>query len=61
MAVLTAKMARVIEAALGQARAELIRMYSDEDIGKVEMNCGKGQIRVKALPERINEPVKFEE
>lgn len=56
----TPQLEQAIEDALEQVRTELIRLYADGDIGKIEVNCGKARIVVKALPERINEPVKFE-
>jgi hypothetical protein len=52
---------KMIDCALKQARAELMRLYADGDIGKIELNCGKQQIRVKATPERIHEPVTIEQ
>lgn len=51
---------KAIEETLEQVRAELIRLYSNNDVGVITLNCGKRQIRVKATPERIREPVQFE-
>lgn len=50
---------RAIENALEQVRAELIRFYTDGDTGKIEIHCGPQQLRVKATPERVNEPVRL--
>jgi hypothetical protein len=52
----TPELERAIENILQQVRAELIRLYSDGDIGTVCVHCGKQQMRVKAAPERIHEP-----
>ena len=49
-----------INEALEQARAELVRFYSDGDVGTITLHVGKKQIRVKATPERSYEPVQFE-
>lgn len=46
-----------IELALEQARAELMRLYADGDVGTVTVHCGRQQMRVKATPERIHEPL----
>lgn len=56
---ITPAIEQAINRALEQARDELIRLYSNGYVGKVELNCGKDQIRVKALPEQVYEPVKF--
>lgn len=50
---------QAIEDALEQVRAELMRMYADGDIGEVTIHVGRDQLRVKATPERINEPVRL--
>jgi hypothetical protein len=60
MMVTTPPLEKAIEDALKQVRAELIRFYGDGDVGKIELHVGKKQIRVKATPERSNEPVQFE-
>lgn len=57
----TTPLERMIEGALEQARAELMRLYADGDVGKIELNCGKDQIRVKATPERVYEPIRIEQ
>lgn len=54
-----AEIAKAIEVALEQARSELVRLYIDHDVGKVEINVGHKRLLVKALPERIRDPVKF--
>lgn len=51
---------KMIERAMAQVRAELIRLYSDGDVGTVTLHCGEKQIRVKAAPERNSEPVRLE-
>lgn len=48
-----------INEALEQARAEIIRFYSDGDVGTITLHVGKKQIRVKATPERSFTPVEF--
>lgn len=57
----TPPLEQMIEKALEQARAELVRLYADGDVGIVALHCGREQIRVKATPERINEPVRLTE
>lgn len=56
---MAAPLEQMIDAALEQVRAELIRMYTDGDTGQVVIHCGKDQVRVKATPERINDPVRL--
>jgi hypothetical protein len=51
---------RAIDDILAQARAELVRMHADGDIGTVVIHCGKEQWRVKAHPERIYESVSLQ-
>lgn len=48
---------KAIEDALEQVRVELLRFYADGDVGVVAVHVGKLQMRVKATPERVNEPV----
>lgn len=52
--------ASAFDEVLEQVRAELVRLYSQNDVGTIVLHCGKKQIRVKATPERSNEPVQFE-
>lgn len=52
--------ASAFDEVLEQVRAELVRLYSQNDVGTITLHCGKKQIRVKATPERSNEPVQFE-
>ncbi len=51
---------QAIEYALEQVRVELMRMYAEGDVGTVTVHCGREQMRVKALPERTNEPVRLQ-
>lgn len=55
---------KALEKAIGDAlelvRAELVRFYADGDQGTVVINVGRAQMRVKATPERISEPVSLE-
>lgn len=60
MVQLTPQLKQAIEKALTQARDELVRLYSDNDVGTITLHVGKKQIRVKATPERSHEPVQFE-
>lgn len=48
---------KAIEDALEQVRVELLRFYADGDVGTVAVHVGRQQMRVKATPERVNEPV----
>lgn len=59
MAALTPVIAQAIEEALAQARIELERFFVDHDVGRVEIHCAHKRLLVKALPERIRDPVKF--
>jgi hypothetical protein len=50
-----------IAIALAQVRTELNRLYANDDVGTITLHCGKGQIKVRATPERLYEPVQFEQ
>jgi hypothetical protein len=58
MAVVSLEVERAIEDILAQVRIELKRLYAAGDIGTVTVHCGAEQMRVKATPERIREPVR---
>ena len=51
---------KAIAETLTQVHAELVRLYTDGDVGTVIINVGKAQMRVKAQPERISEPISLE-
>lgn len=59
MAATPPQLERAIDDILAQARAELVRMYADGDTGAVVIHVGRDQLRVKAQPERNNEPVRL--
>lgn len=48
---------RAIDAILEEVRVELLRFYTDHDVGTVTVHVGREQMRVKATPERTHEPV----
>jgi len=51
---------KAIGAALDQVRAELVRFYTEGDIGTVVVHVGTKQMQVKATPERRRDPVPLE-
>jgi len=51
---------KAIDSALRLARAEILRMYAEDDVGTIVINVGKAQMRVKSTPERISEPIPLE-
>lgn len=57
----TPQLAKAIDDALEQVRAELVRFYADDDVGTVAVHVGRQQMRVKATPERVHEPVPVNE
>lgn len=59
MTALPPELEQAIEKTLAQVRDELIRLYADGDIGAVTVHCGKKQMRVKSVPERIYDPVQL--
>jgi hypothetical protein len=48
---------QAIDRAVEKFRAALRRMYKDGDIGKIEADCGKDIIHIKANPVRKEEPI----
>ncbi len=49
---------QAIEDTLEQVRTELMRLWTDGDVGIVAVHVGKEQMRVKATPERTHDPVR---
>lgn len=56
----TPELEKAINEALEQTRTELLRLYEHGDVGAVTIHCGHKQLRVKASPERIYEPIPLE-
>lgn len=51
------QLAKAIDETLEQVRRELIRLYTDNDVGVIAIHVGKKQMRVKATPERTHDAV----
>lgn len=56
----TPPLQKAIDETLAQVRAELIRLYADNDVGVIAIHVGKKQMRVKATPERTHDAVSVE-
>lgn len=51
---------KAITEALEKVRMEIVRFYAEDDVGTIIINVGKAQMRVKATPERISEPISLD-
>lgn len=47
-----------LEQVVEQFRAELVRMYEANEIGKIECDCGEDRWVVRSTPIRRNDPVR---